>query len=832
MAQNVEKGITIVFRGNTASFDDSIGNIEKALKVVQADTKELNKELKLDPYNVDKMTEKMKNLTAQLELAKKEQGYYRKAVLDSIEPSKKVTESERYKKLVVEIRTAEQTVEAMQIQLKKAADAQMDVLNPKEWEKQNNEYKKATENLDKLNDEMYELATSDYTVKNGDMGKYYNSMRQERQTGGYIASIEMQTKKLQDAMESVDALNFANKLNTIGTKAKTIGEGFKKAADATKYFSAVATAALAGAVKEAAEFQQQMVAIKKVVEPTENTSYTDLENQIKQMAKTVPVNMKTIMETYANAGQLGVATDNLSEFVETMLRLDSATNLTANDAAMTIAQLYNVMGSNIDSVDNFANALVRLGNNSATTEKDILEMAATIGASAKQVGFTEYQVLGLADALSSAGLNPSSAGTAIAKTLTTIDKALAKGTSSWYKYSNTQKKYVLTSTGSLIKEYARLLGINEKTDKQTLATFRRMWEENPAEVFRDIVGGMSEAVEEGENLNTIFEKLGINGAKQDSTIKALANSYPLLKDAMSMSKKAFEEGNDAVDESDKAWDTFVGKIQTLKNNLQILAMELGDVLLPPLMKITEKVTEWVRKWQSMSNGTKTFIVVVLGVIAVLAPLLMLLANVFNTFGSLILIYSKLITMFPKLASAFKAIFSPKSLIIAGILLLIGLIITYREEIAAWWEEFKNSEAWAKIKQFFIDVGNWFSGLWSVIEGFWNKITGFFGWLGEKIQNALSGFKELIGVDTDAIGTGRAPSGNKAPRGKNDIMSPLHTMYSGGLGIPMRMATGGTTLTLSTSINVTNNGTPIDEATIRRWGNTITDVVSDNLGKRW
>ena len=53
--------------------------------------------------------------------------------------------------------------------------------------------------------------------------------------------------------------------------------------------------------------------------------------------------------------------------------------------------------------------------------------------------------------------------------------------------------------------------------------------------------------------------------------------------------------------------------------------------------------------------------------------------------------------------------------------------------------------------------------------------------------------------------------------------------SGGFGNTVNG--GDTTLYLSTNFNVTNNGTPISVQTLRKWGNVITDIVDENLGRR-
>ena len=112
-------------------------------------------------------------------------------------------------------------------------------------------------------------------------------------------------------------------------------------------------------------------------------------------------------------------------FTETMVRLGDSTNIAAGDAATAIAQLYNVMGSDINTVGQFGAALVALGNNAATSENDIMNMASRIASSGKQVGLTEQQVLALATSLASVGLEAEGGGSAISAVITEIDISVA-----------------------------------------------------------------------------------------------------------------------------------------------------------------------------------------------------------------------------------------------------------------------------------------------------------------------------------------------------------------------------------------------------------------------
>lgn len=80
MANTIEKGITITFRGDTTEFDKGVSQINSELKGLKSETKLLNKELKLDPNNFDKLSQKLKALQKQEELTKEKIDAYKQAL--------------------------------------------------------------------------------------------------------------------------------------------------------------------------------------------------------------------------------------------------------------------------------------------------------------------------------------------------------------------------------------------------------------------------------------------------------------------------------------------------------------------------------------------------------------------------------------------------------------------------------------------------------------------------------------------------------------------------------------------------------------------------------
>ena len=85
------------------------------------------------------------------------------------------------------------------------------------------------------------------------------------------------------------------------------------------------------------------------------------------------------------------------------------------------------MGTSQSQFSNIGSTLVDLGNNFATTEKPIMEMAHRMAGAGKQVGLTEAQVLGFAAALSSVGIEAQMGGSAFSKALIKMEVASATG---------------------------------------------------------------------------------------------------------------------------------------------------------------------------------------------------------------------------------------------------------------------------------------------------------------------------------------------------------------------------------------------------------------------
>lgn len=77
-----EKGITITFRGDTVEFDRSLDGVNKALKTLKSEMTSINKQLRIDPKNVDLLKQKVANLNQQQKVLTEQIGQYKEALKD------------------------------------------------------------------------------------------------------------------------------------------------------------------------------------------------------------------------------------------------------------------------------------------------------------------------------------------------------------------------------------------------------------------------------------------------------------------------------------------------------------------------------------------------------------------------------------------------------------------------------------------------------------------------------------------------------------------------------------------------------------------------------
>lgn len=191
-------------------------------------------------------------------------------------------------------------------------------------------------------------------------------------------------------------------------------------------------AALAGvavgftlAAREAIAFESAMADVRKVVDATPE-GFAQIARSIRDLSAELPVTAVGLAQMAEAGGQLGIAGDRIPEFVRLASEMSVAFKMSAEESGTAVGKLGNIFGLTLPQVRALADSVNALGDSSAATERDIVNVLQRTGGLGRQFGLTAQQTSGLATAFLSLGDPPEIAATAINNLLGKLQAAPAQ----------------------------------------------------------------------------------------------------------------------------------------------------------------------------------------------------------------------------------------------------------------------------------------------------------------------------------------------------------------------------------------------------------------------
>lgn len=541
---------------------------------------------------------------------------------------------------------------------------------------------------------------------------------------------------MKEAQASVQ--EFGKSTTSIGASVPGMLNGIGKGLTAA--LTVPITAGFAASVKASSDFESALTGVAK----TTNLSGKELEamgTAIKNMAREVPASTTEIAAVAEAAGQLGISKENIMGFTRTMIDMGEATNLTSEEAATEFARFANITQMPQTEMSNLGSTVVALGNNFATTEKEIVDMGLRLAATGTQIGLNQAEVMGLATAMSSVGISAEAGGSAMSTVMQKINTAVL-------------------SSSDKVQGFAKVAGMSA-------TEFSTAWREQPTVAIEAFIQGLKKIQDSGGDVNGALKELGINGLREVDTLARLAGAGDMVSQAFDMANESFSQNTALSDEAAQRYGTFASQVKTLWNSIKEVGVVIGDMLLPYVQQAVDFIGNLVKGFLELDPSAQKAIVVIAGIAAAIGPLLVTLSKIPKTveniqtgFGLLSKGLGLLGGGFTKLGGFAKAAFGiimahPFVAIAAAAAVAIGLIIANWDKIgpivAQVWEGIKTkaSETWTAITE----------GVTAFIEGFkaaWEAIPEFFSnlWTGitEGITTAFDGAKEAIATVWDGIKT--------------------------------------------------------------------------------
>lgn len=356
------------------------------------------------------------------------------------------------------------------------------------------------------------------------------------QVGAAKQSVSGLSREMKQAARSNRA-----EMQTVGTALVGIG---------------IATVAAMGAsAKAAIDFESSFTGVRKTVDATE-PEFEALAGQFRNLATEIPASINEINGVGEAAGQLGIEKENILGFTETMVDLGNTTNLTADEAATSMARIANVTGMPQDEFDRLGSTLVDLGNNFATTESEILDMSTRLSGAGSVVGLSEDQILGLGTALSSVGINAEAGGTAFSRVMVDIEASVQTG-------------------GEKLDKFAEVAGVSTEQ-------FAAAWEQDAAGALVSFVEGLGKIDAAGGNTFGVLEELELGEVRVRDALLKTSGASGVLTDALDVGAQAWADNTALTEEAETRYATAASQIEVAKNKIYDVGITIGQTLAPAI----------------------------------------------------------------------------------------------------------------------------------------------------------------------------------------------------------------------------------------------------------
>lgn len=515
---------------------------------------------------------------------------------------------------------------------------------------------------------------------------------------------------------SIQSVNkYKDSIRNVGSTMRSVGS------TSMLYMTMPAVAGMGTAIKSSIDWEQALAGVAK----TTNMSGSELNkmgNEITKMSNTMPFAATEIAGVAEAAGQLGIKKQDITSFTKTMMNLGVATNLTADEAATEFARFANAANMPIEDVDRLGATVVALGNSTATTEKEIVEMAQRLAGAGAQAGFSSDEIMSVSAAMSSVGIEAEAGGTAMTQIWNKMTKAVAEG-------------------GDTLDSFAKTAGVSGKE-------FAQIWENNPSKALSMFVKGLGDTEGGAKGVLKALDDVGIKGIREADTIRRMANNHQVLDKALKTGSEGWKENSALTDEANIRYETMGSKLKMLKNTFINFARTIGDAVAPIVSFLADKLTGLFEHLQGTSNATKIAIaaftllgvaipplIVATGVLAHsivgISEAMTLLnatkggAKFFSLFNGgikgVLPNIAQLLTKIPLIGGLMTALTGPVGIAVAAIAGIgTAFVVAYKKS-----ETFRNivNTVVTPIKNAFIGLGNVIKQFFSAIAAIMNNNSG-------------------------------------------------------------------------------------------------------------
>lgn len=399
------------------------------------------------------------------------------------------------------------------------------------------------------------------------------------------------------------------RLQNLGQSITNIGEGLVRFGRKFSLYIGGPLAMLGGkAYKSALSYENVMTDLGIATETT-GEELEAINETVLELSENIPFTYQELGGLMATLARAGVPADDLERVTRIVAGLGKTTDVSSEESAAAMIKFMNVMGMPLSQIENFASALIGLGNEGVSTGTEIFEMGQKIAPIAKLAGMTGVEVLAMASAFSSMGISAEAGGTSAGKMITMLQMA--------------------AETGEGLEDLSRMMGLTEQQ-------FKTMWNEDKSDTIINFFDALSKGGADGnQTVLALLQDLGVSEVRLRNLMASAASNPDMFREMVGIGQKAWDENKAFAEGTEKAYSTIESKQDIALNKMENTLADYGENVAEIVQPVIQAVGDLADKFGELDEETQTRWVKVGMALIALGPAASFLGTVAKGVGGIV-----------------------------------------------------------------------------------------------------------------------------------------------------------------------------------------------------
>ena len=446
-------------------------------------------------------------------------------------------------------------------------------------------------------------------------------------------------------------------------------------------------------VDAAMKFESVMADVKKVVDFDTPQQFKEMNSDILNLSRTLPMAADDIAKIVAAGGQSGIARQDLMAFAESATKMRIAFDITADQAGDMMAKWRTAFKLGQSDVVALADKINYLGNTTAASAPLISDVVTRIGPLGEIGGIASGEIAAMGASMIGAGVQSDVAATGIKNFMMALTAGGAATKNQVDTFSDIGLDY---------------MAVAERMQRNSKATIL-----NVLHTIKSL-----DKVKQVSVMGTLLDRESIGAiAPMLSHLDALEDNFTKVADATHYA------GSMEAEYAARS-QTTENQLQLARNTVTAMSISIGSALLPAINSVMSAVTPVAAAFADFAENNQQLIVVLAGIGTAIAGVVIACLAV----NAAVAAYGMVLSTFSMLRSAIAGVsvaqtilnavmaLNPYILIAMAVIALVGALVylwqtndSFREAVLGAWQSLQNGAM-----AIFTGLADFIGGIWQGI----------------------------------------------------------------------------------------------------------------------